>query len=279
MRRIATWLLVGAVAALGVAAAVDAMRGTERPSLQRAGSVVPRLADQPELAIRQLREAGVRGVLTYSDEECKLHAVSLPDLRPVRAPSYEMCRPAMASRGLGTVDGNVVWAGLGYGTFQVVLSKEELGRELTRLLSSPGGHPDPLGFRAVQAVALDDERTVVLADSTYVPKDRVLVLLHRGRVVRAQPTWLIPGVRFLRPSPTGVYFASMGPDALGWFDRDADPLELPDSVQRPHAIAWSADERWTALATAKSVYVFPSVRPDELIVRIPLAVNDFAWSE
>ena len=278
MRRIATWLLVGAVAALGVAAAVDAMRGTERPSLQRAGSVVPRLADQPELAIRQLREAGVRGVLTYSDEECKLHAVSLPDLRPVRAPSYEMCRPAMASRGLGTVDGNVVWAGLGYGTFQVVLSKEELGRELTRLLSSPGRHPD-LGFRAVQAVALDDERTVVLADSTYVPKDRVLVLLHRGRVVRAQPTWLIPGVRFLRPSPTGVYFASMGPDALGWFDRDADPLELPDSVQRPHAIAWSSDERWTALATAKSVYVFPSVRPDELIVRIPLAVNDFAWSE
>ena len=148
------------------------MRGTERPSRQRAGSVVPGLADQPELAIRQLREAGVRGVLTYSDEECKLHAVSLPDLRPVRAPSYEMCRPAMASGGLGTVDGDVVWAGLGYGTFQVVLSKEELGRELTRLLSSPGRHPD-LGFRAVQAVALDDERTVVLADSTYVPKDRV----------------------------------------------------------------------------------------------------------
>jgi hypothetical protein len=278
VRRIATWLLVGAVAALGVAAAVDAMRGTERPSRQRAGSVLPGLADQPELAIRQLREAGVRGVLTYSDEACKLHAVSLPDLRPVRAPSYEMCRPAMASRGLGTVDGDVVWAGLGYGTFQVVLSKAELGRQLTRLLSSPGRHPD-LGFRAVQAVALDDERTVVLADSTYVPKDRVLVLLHQGRVVRAQPTWLIPGVRFLRPSPTGVYFASMGPDALGWFDRDADPLELPDSVQRPHAVAWSPDERWTALATAKSVYVFPSARPDELIVRIPLAVNDFAWSE
>ena len=169
MRRIATWLLVGAVAALGIAAAVDAMRGTEQVSRQRAGPLISGLADQPERAVRQLREAGVRGVLTYSDEECKLHAVSLPDLRPVRAPSFEMCRPAMASGGLGTVDGDVVWAGLGYGTFQVVLSKEELGRELTRLLSSPGGHPDPLGFRAVQAVALDDERTVVLSDSTYVP--------------------------------------------------------------------------------------------------------------
>ena len=30
MRRIATWILVGAVAALGVAAAVDATRGSER---------------------------------------------------------------------------------------------------------------------------------------------------------------------------------------------------------------------------------------------------------
>ena len=129
MRRIATWLLVGAVAALGIAAAVDAMRGTEQVSRQRAGPLISGLADQPERAVRQLREAGVRGVLTYSDEECKLHAVSLPDLRPVRAPSFEMCRPAMASGGLGTVDGDVVWAGLGYGTFQVVLSKEELGRE------------------------------------------------------------------------------------------------------------------------------------------------------
>lgn len=278
MRRIATWLLVGAVAALGVAAAVDAMRGTEQPSRQRAGPLVPGLADQPELAVRQLREAGVRGVLTYSDQECKLHAVSLPELRAVRAPSFEMCRPASASGGLGAVDGDVVWAGLGYGAVQVVLTKEKLGRELTRLLAPPGRHPD-LGFRAVQAVALDDERTVLLADSTYVPRERVLVLLESGRVIASLPPWFIPGARFLRSSPTGVYFASLGPEGLALFDRDAGPLELPDSVRRPHAIGWSPDERWTALATAKSVYLFPSDRPGELIVRIPLSVNDFAWSE
>ena len=278
MRRIATWLLVGAVAALGVAAAVDAMRGTEQVSRQRAASAFPGLADQPELAIRQLREAGIRGLLTYSDEECGLHAISLPELRPVRAPSFEMCRPVTGSGGLNAVDGDVVWAGLGYGTVQVVLSKEELGRGLTRLLAPPGRHPD-LGFRAVQAVALDAERTAILADSTYVPKDRVLVLMEGGRVIASRPPWFIPGARFLRPSPTGAYFASVGPEGLAWFDRDADPLELPDSVQRPHAVAWSPDERWTALATVSSVYVFPSVRPDELIVRIPLAVNDFAWSE
>ena len=218
-------------------------------------------------------------MLTYSDEECKLHAVSLPDLRPVRAPSFEMCRPAMASGGLGTVDGDVVWAGLGYGTFQVVLSKEELGRELTRLLSSPGGHPD-LGFRAVQAVALDDERTVVLADSTYVPRGP-LPRLAAPRARRPRPAHVAdPGRALPQAQPHRRLLRVDGSaGALGWFDRDADPLELPDSVQRPHAIAWSADERWTALATAKSVYVFPSVRPDELIVRIPLAVNDFAWSE
>jgi hypothetical protein len=278
VRRIATWLLVGAVAALGVAAAVDAMRGSEQVSPQRAASTIPGLADQPELAVRQLREAGVSGVLTYSDEECKLHAVSLPELRAVRAPSFEMCRPAAASGSLGAVDGDVVWAGLGYGAVQVVLSKEELGREVTRLLAPPGRHPS-LGFRAVQAIALDDERTAILADSTYVPRDRMLVLLDGERVVRVREPWFVPGARFLRASPTGAYFASFGADGVAWFDRDADPVELPESVRRPHAVAWSPDERWTALATAGSVYVFPSGRPDELIVRIPLAVNDFAWDE
>ena len=119
----------------------------------------------------------------------------------------------------------------------------------------------------------------VLADSTYLPRDRVLVLLEGGRVIASLPPWFIPGARFLRSSPTGAYFASLGPEGLALFDRNADPLELPDSVQRPHAIAWSPDEGWTALATARSVYVFPSDRPDELIVRIPLSVNDFAWSE
>ena len=54
-----------------------------------------------EPAVRQLREAGVSGVLTYSDDECRLHAVSLPELEPAPAPSFKMCRPATSTGGLG----------------------------------------------------------------------------------------------------------------------------------------------------------------------------------
>jgi hypothetical protein len=275
MRRGITWIVVAGVAALGVAAAVDSLRGEESVTRRGAGSpTVPGLADQPELAMRQLREAGVRGVLTYSDEECRLHAVSLPELHPVRAPSFEMCRPATTSGGIGAVDGDVVWAGLGYGSFQVVVSEEELGREVARWL---GGGGEGFGFRAVQAVSLGEERSVVLADSTYEPSERVLVLLEGDRVILVQPRWVIRDARYLRPSPTGRSFAAFGPDGLMWFDANADPRAFPAAVRSPQAVAWSPDERWTALATDASVYVFPTERPDELVVRIPLAVHDLSW--
>jgi hypothetical protein len=279
VRRTATWLLVGAVAALGVAAAVDALRGEERVERAVAPSrTVAGLVGEPEQAVRQLRSAGVTGVLTYSDEECRLHAVSLPELEPVRAPSFEMCRPATAAGELGVVDGDVVWAGLGFGTVQVMLSEEELGPQVSRWLNA--GQPDEAqGFRAIQAVALGEERVAVLAESTYEPRERVLALVEGDRVVFVQPRWVIRAARSLRPSPNGRYFAAFTPDGLLWFDRDADPLAFPAVVRGPRAVTWSPDDSWTALATAESVYVFRSDRPDDRIVRIPLAVRDLDWSE
>ena len=85
MRRIATWLLVGAVAALGFAAAVDALRGDvetvreARP--QPTTTPVPGLTGRAGPAADRLREARVTGVLTYADDDCRLSAVSLPDLK------------------------------------------------------------------------------------------------------------------------------------------------------------------------------------------------------
>ena len=93
-------------------------------------TVVPDRAEESEAAARQLREAGISGVLTYSDEDCRLHAVSLPNLEPVEAPAFEMCRPAISNGGLGVADGDVVWSGLGYRVAQVVLTSEELSRAI-----------------------------------------------------------------------------------------------------------------------------------------------------
>jgi hypothetical protein len=278
MRRIATWLLVAAVAALGVVAAFDALRGdvstVGEPAPPPATTTVSALTGEAGPAVARLREAGVSGVLTYADDDCRLRAVSLPELEPAPAPSFEMCRPLTDSGGLGTVEGDVVWAGLGYGVTQVVISGETLGRELERRLPAweTGG-----GFRAVQAADLGGERAVVLAKSLDRPDESVLAILDDGRVILVQPGWVVRDARFLRPSPQGRYFALFGPDGVRLFDRDASPLALPAAAREPRTVAWSPDERWAALATENAVYVFPAEGPYDPIVRVPLAVRDLDW--
>lgn len=279
MRRISTWLLVGAVVALGFAAAVDGLRGeptaeqVEPParSLPEAG-----LGSRKAEAVRRLREAGVDGVLTYSDGECRLHALSLPELEPMRAPSFEMCHPATSTGELGVIGGDVVWAGLGYGAVQVVLTKEKLSRAIF------GGETDAdRAFRATQAVALDGERLLVLAASTWEPRERVLAAFEGVRPRFVHQSWWVGGADVLRPSPRGGYYALLGSEPLGGqvFTREGHAIGIADGVPTARAVAWSPDERWTALASRESVYVFPSERPRDLVIRIPLAVRDLDWSE
>ena len=281
MRRIATGLVVAALAALGLVAAVDAFwsPGGSSPQAARQTTTVPLLARQPEIAVSQLREAGVSGLLTYSDEDCRLHAVSLPELRPARAPSFEMCRPLTATGGLGAIDGEVVWSGLGYGTVQVVLSEEQLSRAIRAGLGMEAA--EDAGFRAVQAVSLGDERYVVLADSTYEPRERVLAGFDGTRPRFVHPRWEVGDARAVRPSPQGGYFALLGEGWVGTpiFSRDGRRLDLPQEMPNPRSITWSPDERWTALATDESVYVYPTEEPQRLVVRIPLPVRDLDWSE
>lgn len=282
MRSSATWLVVAGLAVIGVAAAVDSLR--QEPELigvaEESTTTVPELGTRQfnkDLAVRQLREAGVSGVLTYSNDECRLHAVSLPELEPARAPSFQMCRPVTASGGLGAVDGEVVWAGLGYGFVQVVLSREELSRAIRPMLGIPADAD--FGFRAVQAVALDEDRYVVLADSTHEPRERVLAGFEGKRARFVQPRWVVGDAESIRPSPRGGYYALLAPDELvRVFSGDGRPLGLTIGSW-PHAIAWSPDERWTALATRWSVYIYPTEPPARPVVRIPLAVRDLDWGE
>jgi hypothetical protein len=117
----------------------------------------------------------------------------------------------------------------------------------------------------------------VLADSTYEPRERVLALLEGERAILVQPRWVVREARSLRPSPRGGYFALFGPGGVHLFDRNADPFAFPAAVRSPKAVAWSPDERWTALATGHSVYVFASEPPNAPVIRVPLAVRDLDW--
>jgi hypothetical protein len=280
MRKIATWLLVAAVVALGLVAAFDALRGEEvvvsEPPPTTTTVAIRALTGQAGPAAARLRDAEVVGVLTYADDDCRLSAVSLPDLEPVRAPSFEMCRPLSDSSGLGTVDGDVVWAGLGYGAVQVVVSRRTLGQEIARRIGSAPGVPNG-PFRAAQAVALGPARVLVLAESAADSAVRVVVLVENGRVILVQPPWVVGEVNFMRPSRLGTYFALFGPDGVRIFDRNASPLALPAAARDPKAVAWSPDERWAALATEDAVYIFPAEAPYDPMVRVPLGVRDLDW--
>jgi hypothetical protein len=276
-RRWVTWAVVGGLAALGLAAAVDALREEPEAVKTQAGTTtVSGLAAELGPVVGQLREAGVSGVLTYSDEDCRLHAVSLPGLEPVRAPSFEMCRPATSTGELGVLDGDVVWAGLGYGAVQVVISQEELSEAI--LGTAQAGRDS---FRAVQAVSLDGERTLVLADSALGPEERVLAAFDGLPARFAHLSWLAAGAWGIRPSPGGSYYALLRSEVPGTqvFTREGRAVEAADRLPPARGVAWSPDERWTALATADGVYVFPSERPRRPVIRVPLVVRDLDWSE
>jgi hypothetical protein len=100
MRGTATWLLVGALAALGVAAGADALRslggpegGASEPPAETAPEAEPEPAEDALADARaELRSAGVpAGVLTYADEQCRLRSVTLPDLAPHPGSREERC--------------------------------------------------------------------------------------------------------------------------------------------------------------------------------------------
>ena len=275
MRRSATVIVVAGLAALALAAGIDALRGG------RGEPAPPATVAETEPAVASvLDKEGVRGVITYSDEACRLHAVALPALRPARAPAIEMCRPLIGTGGIRAWRGEVVWSGLGYGTVQTVLSRDELGSAIARhpraeLLAWQGRG----GYDAWQAVPLGGERYAVIVQGRRADWERMIAVFERGRLDALSASGWVGEGDVLRPSPRGRYFAVLHPGEPGirLFTRDGEPLSLPD-VTNPHAIAWSPDERWTALATRWSIYVFPSDQRGATM-RLPVSgVDDLAWS-
>jgi hypothetical protein len=79
-----TWLVVGAVAVVGLAAAVDALRGTPElvpPSTTQSGTDLSAASNA----------SGLHGVLYYTGEDCVLHSVRLPELQQEQVPLWRSC--------------------------------------------------------------------------------------------------------------------------------------------------------------------------------------------
>jgi hypothetical protein len=98
MGRRVTWLVVGAVAAVAVAATVEALLG--EPEAQSTSS------REPGASATIDGGEGLRGVLYYTDANCTLRALRLPESRPAPAPEWQEC-----TFSLGPSEGEVGSAG------------------------------------------------------------------------------------------------------------------------------------------------------------------------
>lgn len=109
MSRWPTPLLAVAVLALALAATVDALRGrasSERPDTR------PRTArDEAGDAAERLRAAGAAGELLYSDDECVIHRLILPQIERAPGPPERSCSYTVSPGGWLSFGDEIAQAG------------------------------------------------------------------------------------------------------------------------------------------------------------------------
>jgi hypothetical protein len=106
---------------------------------------------------------------------------------------------------------------------------------------------------------------------------RVAALFRRGSLLwsTALPR---ADVGSFRRSPHGGYFAVAGGRRLLVVDAYGRPVPLPVDAVGARAIAWSPDERWTAVATPRGVSVFATTkRRRPRIAELPISAYELAW--
>jgi len=138
-----------------------------------------------------------------------------------------------------------------------------------------------------QAIWLSDSRValVIRARDRVQPGSRFdLLAIFEGRRLVGDP---LPNARFdeLTASPSRRYLAIRGTSSRGLSFVDSDSRLLArNPLAGGHHAAWSPDERWTAVATGGSIYVFRAAeleffnsdsRPQA--IQIPLYAADLEW--
>jgi hypothetical protein len=324
--RISTWVLVAAVAALGLVATVDALqRGDDGAPATVSGEPA---AKPPEnqaawrrAAADELREEAVRGTLLLMDERCRIRLLQLPDVdAPIetaaagpcaeggapgvgvgfggeaRAPTGEVSARCRNGRGQllqrGVVRGEFpgcapAWRPDGALTFVV-------GGELARLRACGEARPCVrvlVSRREIARVFSHEpwllERPVLtevawLDEDTFaaIVRDRAraqyVVGVFRGRRLVGAPPFVYGRLTGLRASPYGSFAAARG-DTGSIVLLDAEGDLRPDGLSGAHAIAWSPDETWTAMARRDAVYLFETGTRAVRLIRLPIAVADLDW--
>jgi hypothetical protein len=296
MRRWSTWLVAGAVVALAAVAAADALRpGLEdhEGGAQEVSQPEPR-TDEP------------RGLLAAAEADCSNAALLLLpeaiELEPRRAVD---CNGAVWSADhtltANCADGFTTVAGLDWGTVlrlrgcspawrpdgavsilddgdvilarrrgrpQVFITREQLADELDDLedgreyeLVELAWH-GAVAFAGIVAGPEPTQRAVVY----YTPEGVTAVFPQLGHDISR-----------IRVSPLGNMVAFLRDGEIVVLDPSGDEVEIP-RIAGVRAIAWSEDERWTALAT-RTETVIARTASGEVTMRFAVGGDTLEWRE
>ena len=320
MRRIATWLLVGAVVAIGAAAGIDALRGGEPRAEPRTTPSTVESREGPASSeaslTTALREAGVRGILEFSDEDCDTHAVSLPDLTarpssvggacafaanaasgytvdcsgghvtiedPQQAPYAEVradCSPAWKPDGSPTLlrGGEVVEPHPcpDRGIIPMRCSRTLLSSD-DLVRELRGAGWTPWRFAVEELLWLSDSRAVAIVKARSPDEQGDLLVVFDSRRLVTAPTAAYGDLTALRLSPSGGFVAAQIADPGGVVVVDRDGAPVRPLVRHGSVLAWSPDEQWIAEATEDGVYIFPAGGGTPRVYVLPIVARDLVW--
>lgn len=310
MRQRATWLVVLAVSALGIAAGVDALSGGGESKREPAPAPTT-LASSPEgtgSAEETTVVGGFSGVLYYTDDDCRLRAVRLPGLTGAPAPPWHACRFSLSPDGSRVAPAGARWGTNGElfpaapgraaasvtpdGRLTVVRGDDLVDARsgavlvsealLSRAVMTAPSVPEDarlVRFRVDQTAWLSETRVAALlsADVRYGPQGEEMLAIFDGRRL-VDVEWGLGHLSDLRTSPEGGFLAVRTTSRAGYLlvDRDGDPVPAPP-VTGYRTIAWAPDESWAAVATVASVYVFRAGESELRLRRLAFAAHDLAW--
>ena len=184
MRRGLTVLVVVVVAAISLAAGIDALRGESAPEPAAQNETPSASTTEPEGPTNYMPlEDEIAGTLYYTDESCELQAIELPSQTPVETPGWDECRFVLSPS-----EQRVSGAGSGWDPYSDPnvgrLYQSEQGRIQVATNLGPDGEP----FRGEAPAWRPDGALTYFADGAVREWPSGDVVLSQRDLVRALRT-------------------------------------------------------------------------------------------
>jgi hypothetical protein len=238
MRRGVTALVVVVVAAIALAAGVDALRGDDEP--EPAAEPAPEqsstsTAETPEAP--PVEHEPVSGLLYYTDQDCRLQAGELPDLTPAEAPNWDECTFVLSPDGH-----RVAGAGSGWDPHSDPLRGRLFQSEDGMIQVATNAGPEGRPFRGrAPAWRPDDGTLTYFADGAIREWPSEDVVLSQRALLRA-----IARNTFV---PLGERFRAVSVREAAWLDdRRLAVIMTGDADQDEDLLAVYEGDRLDALA-------------------------------